>query len=63
LLAIESTGPGILYLLQDGKICRSLDGAESWREARAATYEPQKRSQLRAWAGACLRSWRRPCDA
>jgi photosystem II stability/assembly factor-like uncharacterized protein len=33
-LAIEPTAPGILYLLQDGKIFRSLDGADSWREAR-----------------------------
>jgi photosystem II stability/assembly factor-like uncharacterized protein len=35
-LAIEPTSPGILYLLQDGKIFRSLDGAASWQEARSA---------------------------
>jgi photosystem II stability/assembly factor-like uncharacterized protein len=35
-LAIEPSSPGILYLLQDGKIFRSLDGAASWQEARSA---------------------------
>ena len=35
-LAIEPTSPGILYLLQAGKIFRSLDGAASWRETRSA---------------------------
>jgi photosystem II stability/assembly factor-like uncharacterized protein len=37
LLAIEPTAPGNLYLLQDRKIYRSLDGAASWQQVRTGS--------------------------